>query len=102
MGYPDQETARVRMAQLDHDHAHASAHGDHQHTAALATSCCCGGKHDAADKAAVTAAIDPVCGMRVDPATAKHRFSYHSEDYFFCSGRCRERFEAEPEKFLQP
>jgi Cu+-exporting ATPase len=90
------------MAQLDHDHAHASAHGDHQHTAAPATSCCCGGKHDAADKAAVTAAIDPVCGMRVDPATAKHRFSYHGEDYFFCSGRCRERFEAEPEKFLQP
>jgi Cu+-exporting ATPase len=40
--------------------------------------------------------------MSVDVATAKHRFSYKAQDYFFCSARCRERFEAEPEKFLQP
>ncbi|WGR96019.1 heavy metal translocating P-type ATPase [Bradyrhizobium sp. ISRA443] len=40
--------------------------------------------------------------MKVNPATAKHRFSYKGQDYFFCSGRCRERFEAEPEKFLKP
>lgn len=46
--------------------------------------------------------LDPVCGMTVDPATAKHRFAYKGQDFFFCSGRCRERFEAEPEKFLQP
>ena len=42
----------------------------------------------------------PVCGMKVDPATAKHRFSYRGQDYFFCGARCRERFEAEPDKFL--
>jgi Cu+-exporting ATPase len=47
-------------------------------------------------------ATDPVCGMSVDPQTAKHRFAYRGRDYFFCSGRCRERFEAEPDKFLQP
>jgi P-type Cu+ transporter len=47
-------------------------------------------------------ATDPVCGMKVDPATAKHRFSHKGEDYFFCSARCRERFAAEPEKFLKP
>nr|WP_276325874.1 heavy metal translocating P-type ATPase [Bradyrhizobium elkanii] len=46
--------------------------------------------------------MDPVCGMKVNPATAKHRFSYKGEEYLFCSGRCRERFEAEPEKFLKP
>ena len=40
--------------------------------------------------------------MSVDPHTAKHRFAYKGQDYFFCSGRCRERFEAEPDKFLQP
>jgi Cu+-exporting ATPase len=45
-------------------------------------------------------ALDPVCGMRVDPENAKHRLAYHGRDYFFCSGRCRERFTAEPEKFL--
>ena len=47
-------------------------------------------------------AIDPVCGMKVNPATAKHRFNYKGEEYLFCSGRCRERFEAEPEKYLKP
>nr|WP_276327679.1 heavy metal translocating P-type ATPase [Bradyrhizobium erythrophlei] len=47
-------------------------------------------------------AIDPVCGMKVNPATAKHRFSYQGEEYLFCSGRCRERFEAEPDKYLKP
>jgi P-type Cu+ transporter len=47
-------------------------------------------------------ATDPVCGMSVDPRTAKHRLAYKGRDYFFCSGRCRERFEAGPEKFLQP
>jgi Cu+-exporting ATPase len=40
--------------------------------------------------------------MRVDRETAKHRFAYRGEDYFFCGARCRARFEAEPEKFLQP
>ena len=47
-------------------------------------------------------AADPVCGMSVDPHTAKHRLAYKAQDYFFCSGRCRARFEAEPEKFLRP
>nr|WP_283807838.1 heavy metal translocating P-type ATPase [Bradyrhizobium mercantei] len=46
--------------------------------------------------------MDPVCGMKVNPATAKHRFAYKGEEYLFCSGRCRERFEAEPEKYLKP
>jgi P-type Cu+ transporter len=58
----------------------------------------CGG-HDAA--AAPAPATDPVCGMKVDLASAKHRFSYRSQDYFFCCGRCRERFEAAPQEFLQ-
>jgi Cu+-exporting ATPase len=40
--------------------------------------------------------------MSVDPQTAKHRSAYQGRDYFFCSGRCRERFETDPEKFLRP
>ena len=96
------------MAQLDHDHAH----GEHTRRfvgtpaiimARAQVASCCGGEHGDADKAVSAAtAIDPVCGMRVDPATARHRATYQGKDYFFCSGRCRERFEAEPEKFLQP
>ena len=90
------------MAQLDHDHAHGTADAGHHHGAAAPASCCCGSKHGDSDKAASATAIDPVCGMRVDPATAKHHCTHQSQDYFFCSARCRERFEAEPEKFLQP
>jgi Cu+-exporting ATPase len=70
---------------------HASHHGAAAHA-------CCGGQHGGKQDAV---AIDPVCGMKVDRATAEHRFSYNGQDYFFCSARCRERFAAEPEKFLK-
>jgi Cu+-exporting ATPase len=67
------------MTMTDHKHmVDPASHGDHVH------------------------ATDPVCGMSVDPQTAKHRFAHKGQDYFFCSGRCCERFEAGPEKFLQP
>jgi Cu+-exporting ATPase len=88
------------MAPTDHDHAHGT-HSGHTHGETPQVQSCCGGNHGEQDKAAGSA-IDPVCGMRVDPATAKHRFSYQGQGYFFCSSRCRERFEAEPGKFLRP
>ena len=42
---------------------------------------------------------DPVCGMAVDPGTA-HRADHAGADYFFCSARCRDRFVAEPARYL--
>jgi Cu+-exporting ATPase len=45
---------------------------------------------------------DPVCGMSVDPATAKHRHDYRGATHYFCSARCREKFIAEPENYLRP
>ena len=45
---------------------------------------------------------DPVCGMMVDPATAKHRAEHAGHDYFFCSAGCRDRFIAEPARYLAP
>ncbi len=45
-------------------------------------------------------AIDPVCGMSVDPATARHKAEHGAATYFFCSARCREKFVAEPARFL--
>ncbi len=38
--------------------------------------------------------------MKVDPATAKHRFSYRGEDYVFCCAGCRTKFEADPQMYL--
>ena len=47
------------------------------------------------------AAVDPVCGMKVDPATSAHRHSHRDHAYFFCSSGCRAKFAADPEKYLQ-
>ncbi len=44
---------------------------------------------------------DPVCGMEVDPQTTPHSFAHSSRDYFFCSAKCRGRFEADPGRYLK-
>jgi cation transport ATPase len=44
---------------------------------------------------------DPVCGMSVDPASAKHWADHAGARYFFCSARCREKFEATPARYLK-
>ena len=43
---------------------------------------------------------DPVCGMRVDPATSAHRADYHGETFHFCGGGCKAKFEADPARYL--
>jgi P-type Cu+ transporter len=47
-----------------------------------------------------TAVKDPVCGMTVNPATAKHRLERAGKSYYFCCSHCAEKFKANPEKFL--
>ncbi len=43
--------------------------------------------------------IDPVCGMRVDEWTATVKTEYRGRRFVFCSARCRQRFEAQPERY---
>ena len=57
---------------------------------------CC---HTASADALVTA-IDPVCGMTVDPAKTAHHASYGGTDYHFCSAGCQAKFTADPAKYL--
>ena len=45
-------------------------------------------------------ATDPVCGMKVDHATAKHRSTHAGKEFMFCSSRCKNKFDAEPETYL--
>jgi Cu+-exporting ATPase len=45
-------------------------------------------------------AKDPVCGMSVNPATARHRHSHDGKDYYFCCNGCREKFAADPDRYL--
>ena len=44
--------------------------------------------------------LDPVCGMTVDPHTAKHQASHHGHPYYFCSAGCKTKFVADPAKYL--
>lgn len=45
-------------------------------------------------------ALDPVCGMTVRVAGARHRAQHAGRDFYFCAAVCRERFLAEPERYL--
>jgi xanthine dehydrogenase accessory factor len=45
-------------------------------------------------------ALDPVCGMTVRVAEARHRAQHAGRDFYFCAAGCRERFLASPERYL--
>lgn len=71
-----------------HEHEHG-ARGLHAHS-----SC---STHEKAAKEV----IDPVCGMRVDPETAKGGSSeYKGQVYYFCNPKCKTKFDHEPDKYL--
>ncbi len=48
----------------------------------------------------VATATDPVCGMSVDLSATRNDAEYDGRRYFFCGARCKERFVAEPDRFL--
>ncbi len=58
-------------------------------------SCCAGG-----DKPSAGAAIDPVCGMTVDPATAKQVSTHDGQTFYFCSAGCKAKFDASPAAYM--
>lgn len=75
--------------------AHSDRSPDEQ-PPSLASGSCCSSK---AESKPTGAAIDPVCGMSVDPAATAHHEHHQGTEYHFCSERCRERFIAEPQKY---
>ena len=64
-----------------HDHAHAHQSGTADHGAIV---------------------TDPVCGMKVDTRTAKHRYELGGTTYDFCNERCLDKFKADPDRYLNP
>ena len=70
---------------MDHHGAHASGHeGTHEH-----------GSNDG------TGLRDPVCGMTVS-VDAKHRLEHAGRTHRFCSAGCRQKFAADPDRYLVP
>lgn len=45
-------------------------------------------------------AVDPVCGMDVEIATARHTADVEGATYYFCCAGCRSRFVKQPDAFL--
>ncbi len=60
---------------------------------------CCDGSAAVAEN---EVRIDPVCGMKVDPAKAAAHVHYAGKEYSFCCKGCAEKFEAEPARWLAP
>src|SRR5437870_8205333 len=44
---------------------------------------------------------DPVCGMVVDPITAKAKVEYAGQTYYFCCTGCAQKFQSNPEQYLK-
>jgi Cu+-exporting ATPase len=45
-------------------------------------------------------AVDPVCGMTVDPATTRASCVHDGRTYYFCCPSCLQRFQADPQRYL--
>lgn len=72
-----------------HNHPHSELHS------------CCSTKSESAIKS--TLVKDPVCGMMIDPLSAKGGNTQHNgETFYFCNPKCKTKFEAEPLKYLSP
>ncbi|MDO1529723.1 heavy metal translocating P-type ATPase [Fulvimonas sp. R45] len=55
---------------------------------------CCHGASPAAT------AVDPVCGMNVDPSATPHRSTHAGRPFHFCCGGCKAKFDAAPAAYL--
>ena len=75
---------------------------DHDHTNSHAGGCRCDGDTPSASQVSATLATDPVCGMKVDPVTSKHRFEHDGQMFYFCSASCQTKFAANPGYYLKP
>ncbi len=56
-------------------------------------------KHDSSE--ARHSAIDPVCGMSVDPAKAAGTHTHLGRPYYFCSTHCLTKFKADPSAYVK-
>jgi len=46
-------------------------------------------------------ALDPVCGMTIEIATAHFTSEYNGKTYYFCAAGCKRSFDKEPGKYVQ-
>src|SRR5437870_6733539 len=61
-----------------------------------------GADHEGAPASAPIDAIDPVCDMLVDIASARFVSEHEGQTYYFCCPACKKKFEADPARYLTP
>ncbi|MEZ5463000.1 heavy metal translocating P-type ATPase [Dokdonella sp.] len=74
-------------------------HADHNHSSGETDTSRKTSSSSSADSS-TSQAVDPVCGMTVDPSKTTHHGEHAGKDYFFCSARCLEKFNVNPESYL--
>jgi Cu+-exporting ATPase len=45
--------------------------------------------------------VDPVCNMDLSEMHGKFFYDFEEQTYYFCSELCKEKFAAQPEKYLK-
>lgn len=65
-----------------------------------ATRSCCVSHGEHGNGETADTAVDPVCGMTVDPLKTVHHATHAGRGYHFCSAGCLDKFVAGPERYL--
>jgi len=91
---PDRYTAEMAHAGGGDHLAHAAARALARRTPEIHAHSRSEGK-----TAAQQVAIDPVCGMTVDPATTQHHSMHRGQAHHFCSAGCKASFDRDPDKY---
>jgi len=58
------------------------------------------GKVEAGEDIEVEESVDPVCGMTVEVASARHTSEHDGITYYFCCPGCKKAFEKDPATFV--
>lgn len=86
----------------------ADAQFTHEHQSEMFYFCCAGcqtkfaqaPEEFLASEVPAGTAVDPICQMEVDIATAKYMSEYEGANYYFCCAGCQSQFEKDPETAL--
>jgi Cu+-exporting ATPase len=49
----------------------------------------------------MAAVTDPVCGMQIESSQAEAQSQYQGQTYYFCSDECRQKFDADPKRYVK-
>jgi len=47
-------------------------------------------------------AVDPVCGMGIDPSNSAEHYNYQNQTFYFCSSSCATKFKNDPQHYTTP